>query len=240
MVFGNFINKSLLLIIIKSTVQQRSVYYFICSGFCCCFNRIACAISSEFCFNSRHFQRSSVLCHWITSNCFLFSYWHLFATIISYFSIKSSRTNSLAARLLIERLCWSFFLESVFSWNCVFLSAYSVIFSLFFCSVGHQIGNSRMICLIVISQRSHELLFLFHPLGRLYAYQLIESKKSSHSQDKFNFAALLCAFTLKSNGTTTQHFRILLPWFPRSVNKNTEDVSAWKQTIESFVALWMW
>lgn len=115
MVFGNFINKSLLLIIIKSTVQQRSVYYFICSGFCCCFNRIACAISSEFCFNSRHFQRSSVLCHWITSNCFLFSYWHLFATIISYFSIKSSRTNSLAARLLIERLCWSFFLESVFS-----------------------------------------------------------------------------------------------------------------------------
>lgn len=109
MVFGNFINKSLLLIIIKSTVQQKSVDYFICSGFCCCFKRIACAISSEFCFNSRHFQRSSVLCHWITSNCFLFSYWHLYATIISYFSIKSSRTNSLAARLLIERLCWSFF-----------------------------------------------------------------------------------------------------------------------------------
>lgn len=120
MVFGNFINKSLLLIIIKSTVQQRSVYYFICSGFCCCFNRIACAISSEFCFNSRHFQRSSVLCHWITSNCFLFSYWHLFATIISYFSIKSSRTNSLAARLLIERLCWSFFWKAFSVKLCVF------------------------------------------------------------------------------------------------------------------------
>lgn len=126
MIFGNFINKLLLFIVIKSTVQSvLESRCFICFGFCvfcslislyACYSVLVHYVATE-----RQFERSSLVESQRIEllNCFHFSYWHLNAIIISHYSIKSTGTNSFTSiSTSVETSCrFRFFLCSAFAKN---------------------------------------------------------------------------------------------------------------------------
>lgn len=104
--------------------------------------------------------------------------------------------------------------------------AYGVIFFYRYSirSAGHQIGQfANDLFDSDFTTKSRIVVFVPPIARRLYAYQLIESRKSSHSQNKLN-VVILCILLENRMGDYNSAFSSFVGRdFRHSVNKNTED-----------------
>lgn len=183
--FGNFINnKSQLLIIIQSTVQKEFfllhllllslvfVFVFMLEMF------INSLISTE-----RHFQRSFVLAKMRNGSQEIVFFSSIDISLPFSFLFDPERIH--VARTIVDGkfmfdLFRQFSLDDIlraqlfslafceFRWSGLIFAVH-VILSGSFTLLAVKSTTLRLVCLTVISQRSHELLVLVHPLRRLYA-----------------------------------------------------------------------